>query len=474
MRNQQFFRSIVFGFIFLFSIHVVSAQSLPNFSQIIEENSLAVVNISTTLKQQNLTEQRFGVPNIPENSPFYEFFEKFLEQDQEGMRPFREQSSLGSGFIISKDGYIITNNHVISDADEIIVRLNDRREFIASVIGADSKSDIAVIKINGDNLPVLDLGDSSELKVGEWVLAIGSPFGFDYSVTQGIISAMGRSLPNDSYVPFIQTDVAINPGNSGGPLFNLRGEVIGVNAQIYSRNGGYMGLSFAVPINVVIDVYEQIREKGIVSRGWLGVIIQDVTRELAESFSMNIPRGALISRVLPNTPAEKSNLEVGDIIIKFNENEVNKSSDLPPIVGSTKTGSKVPVEVIRSGKRSTLSVTVEELPENFTANNESKDLAPKEAGSNALNVIVQNVTEEERNQYQIKGYGVVVKSVEEGPASQAGIREGDIILLLDNEKVVDARKFELIVEELPRNKPIPILIQRRGNPTFLALKLEDE
>ena len=471
IKHSRIFLVLTSILLFL-STQLIIAQSLPDFTPLIEKNSPAVVNISTTQKTDK--QQQLVMPEIPEDSPFYEFFEKYFNQNPQQRPPSREQSSLGSGFIITKDGYIITNNHVVSDADKIIVKLNDRREYVAEVVGTDPRSDIAVIKIESDNLPVLKLGDSSNLKVGEWVLAIGSPFGFDKSVTQGIVSAMGRSLPNDSYVPFIQTDVAINPGNSGGPLFNLNGEVIGVNSQIYSRNGGYMGLSFAVPINVVTDVYEQIIKKGSVSRGWLGVIIQDVTRELAESFGMDIPGGALVSRVLPDTPAERSDLAVGDVIIKFNNHEVGRQKDLPPIVGTTKIGAKVPVEVIRAGKNKTLMVTIEELPENLsTAQNESGDNLNK-IEKNPLNIVVETPGQEEREQYQIEDYGVVVKSLEEGPASLAGIREGDVILLLDNEKVNNVEKFDRLIEKIPRNKSIPILIQRRGNPTFLALKLEDE
>jgi len=471
IKHSRIFLVLTSILLFL-STQLIIAQSLPDFTPLIEKNSPAVVNISTTQKTDK--QQQLVMPEIPEDSPFYEFFEKYFNQNPQQRPPSREQSSLGSGFIITKDGYIITNNHVVSDADKIIVKLNDRREYVAEVVGTDPRSDIAVIKIESDNLPVLKLGDSSNLKVGEWVLAIGSPFGFDKSVTQGIVSAMGRSLPNDSYVPFIQTDVAINPGNSGGPLFNLNGEVIGVNSQIYSRNGGYMGLSFAVPINVVTDVYEQIIKKGSVSRGWLGVIIQDVTRELAESFGMDIPGGALVSRVLPDTPAERSDLAVGDVIIKFNNHEVGRQKDLPPIVGTTKIGAKVPVEVIRAGKNKTLMVTIEELPENLsTAQNKSGDNLNK-IEKNPLNIVVETPGQEEREQYQIEDYGVVVKSLEEGPASLAGIREGDVILLLDNEKVNNVEKFDRLIEKIPRNKSIPILIQRRGNPTFLALKLEDE
>jgi serine protease Do len=468
-------RVMFFSLIMLLGlVGYAGAQTLPDFTPLIEKNSAAVVNISTTLKQEEVSAGQFGMPpQIPEDSPLYEFFRKYLEQMPEGGGvPDSERSSLGSGFIISKEGYIITNNHVVSEADEVIVRLNDRREFLAEIIGTDPRSDIAVIKIDATDLPVLNLGDSSRLKVGEWVLAIGSPFGFDHSVTQGIVSAIGRALPNDSYIPFIQTDVAINPGNSGGPLFNLKGEVIGVNSQIYSRNGGYMGLSFAVPINVVNDVYEQIRDKGSVSRGWLGVIIQDVTRDLAESFNMDVPRGALVAKVLPDSPAARSDLEIGDIITKFNGQDVGMSSELPPIVGSTKVGSKVPVEVIRAGKTQQLDITIEELPENLSADAGEPGETPAAKASNALNIVVAEPDTEQREQLQLEDYGILVESVDEGPANRAGIREGDVILLIDNKKITDIKQFEQLVSELPKNKSIPILIQRQGNPTFLAFRLE--
>jgi len=451
----------------------VNAQSLPDFTQLIEQNSDGVVNISTTLKQTTPTQRRDVMPQVPQDSPLYEFFERFFNQMPEDTQPFRESSSLGSGFIISKDGYIITNNHVVAEAEEVIVRLNDRREFVAEVIGTDPRSDIAVLKVDANDLPALELGDSSRLKVGEWVLAIGSPFGFDYSVTQGIVSAMGRSLPNESYVPFIQTDVAINPGNSGGPLFNLDGEVIGVNSQIFSRSGGYMGLSFAVPINVVTDVYEQILEKGTVSRGWLGVIIQDVTRELAESFNMKIPQGALVARVLPDSPADKAKLQAGDIITRFNNNNVSTSSELPPLVGSTRTGTRVPVEVIRSGKPQTITVTLDELPENLSAYNTPSSSDPAKPAANILNIVVAEPADDQREQLQLEDSGLLVQFVGEGPASKAGLREGDVILLLDNQKVTDVQQFETLLGKLPRDKSIPILIQRRGNPTFLAFRLDD-
>ncbi|MEE9552641.1 MAG: DegQ family serine endoprotease, partial [Gammaproteobacteria bacterium] len=414
----------------------------------------------------------FNMPDIPKDSPFYDFFKKFFGEIPEGMDPFQERSSLGSGFILSNDGYVITNNHVIKDADKIIVRLNDRREFVAELIGTDERSDIAVLKIDANNLPTVRLGDSSNLKVGEWVLAIGSPFGFDHSVTAGIISAMGRSLPNENYVPFIQTDVAINPGNSGGPLFNLDGEVIGVNSQIYSRTGGFMGLSFAVPINVVTNVYHQLRDKGHVSRGWLGVLIQDVTRELAESFGMEKPHGALVAKIIPDSPAEAAGFEVGDVILIFNKQSVSFSSDLPPLVGTTDIGSRVPVKIMRRGKTKTLHVKIAELPadDSKLASSGRSQSSPK----NALNATVKDLTKEQREKLEINDHGVMVTNVSSGPAQKSGIRQGDIILIINNTKIKDVDHFEKLIAELPKDKSIPVLVQRRGGPIFLALKLTDD
>ncbi len=450
------------------------AVSLPDFTPLVEENSSAVVNISTSLKKGGTPSRGFQMPDIPEGSPFHDFFEKFFGQIPEGRgEPFRERNSLGSGFIISADGYVITNNHVVKDAEQVIVRLNDRRELVAEIIGTDARSDIAVLKIEAGNLPFVKLGDSSKLKVGEWVLAIGSPFGFDYSVTAGIVSAIGRSLPNENYVPFIQTDVAINPGNSGGPLFNLDGEVVGVNSQIYSRTGGFMGLSFAVPINVVNNVYTQLKEKGRVSRGWLGVLIQDVTRELAESFGMEKSQGALVAKVLADSPASRAGLEVGDVIIRFDGNEVSSSSDLPPMVGRSDVNSSVPLQVIRRGKQQRLTVEIAELPEDPRL--AAGAPADAQAGqSNALNISVKDLNAKQREELDLKEHGVLVEQIDMGPASKAGIRSGDIILLLDNIKVKDSAHFYKLLDELPRDKSIPVLIQRRGNPIFLALKLPDD
>lgn len=453
------------------TLQPVYARDLPDFVPLVKKNSAAVVNISSTSKKSGTIPRDF---NIPEDSPFHDFFEKFFGENPEGRRPPNEEySSLGSGFIISKDGYVITNNHVIKDADEVIVRMNDRREFVAEVIGTDVRSDLAVLKIEAEDLPTVTLGTSKNLEVGEWVLAIGSPFGFDYSVTSGIISAIGRSLPNENYVPFIQTDAAINPGNSGGPLFNLDGEVIGVNSQIYSRTGGFMGLSFAVPIDVVENVYKQLREKGHVSRGWLGVLIQDVTRELAESFGMKHPHGALVAKVLPDSPAEKAGLEVGDIITRFDGKDISFSSDLPPIVGGSEVGRKVSVDILRRGKEATLSVTIAELPEEAGLAEKRRAPGQDESADNVLNIKVENLTSEQRERLGLEQQGVLVTSVSQGAASQAGLRRGDVIMLINNEKIDNVKTFNDVVANLPRGKSIPVLIQRRGNPIFLALKLEE-
>jgi serine protease Do len=446
------------------------ARELPDFTTLVTENAPAVVNISTSLKKGG-GPRSFTMPDIPEDSPFYEFFKKFFEQMPEGTQPFPERSSLGSGFIISTDGYVITNNHVVADAEEVVVRLHDRRELVAQVVGTDPRSDIAVLKIEGSDFPAARLGDSAGLKVGEWVLAIGSPFGFDHSVTAGIVSAMGRSLPNENYIPFIQTDVAINPGNSGGPLFNLDGEVVGVNSQIYSRTGGFMGLSFAVPINVVNEVYRQLRDTGRVSRGWLGVLIQDVTRELAESFGMERPQGALVAKILPDSPAANAGLEIGDVIISFGGTDIGFSSDLPPMVGATPAGRTVPIEIIRRGKKSTLRITVAELPADEQIAAAGGEGAP--VPGNPLQVVVRDLTEEERRQLELS-QGVLVESVLPGPAASAGVRDGDLILLINNTRVESVAQFNEVVNGLPTGKSVPMLVQRRGNPIFLAFRLGDE
>ena len=449
------------------------ARALPDFTELVERNRTAVVNISTT-QRRTVPSRRprmprgFEIPDLPEDSPFREFFRRFFGEGE--IEEFDAQS-LGSGFIISPDGFIISNNHVVRNADEVIVRLSDRREYKAKVVGTDEPSDVALLKIDAEGLPVVRLGTGYELKVGEWVLAIGSPFGFDYSVTAGIVSAKGRALPRENYVPFIQTDVAINPGNSGGPLFNLDGEVVGVNSQIFSRTGGFMGLSFAIPIDVAMDVAEQLRESGRVSRGWLGVLIQDVTRELAESFGMAKPQGALVAKVLEDSPAERAGFEVGDILLSFDEHSIESSSDLPPIVGRTRVGREVSVQILRGGQSMTLRVTTDELPDEDELE-VAAARAPDDVEANKLGLSVRDLNDEERASLDVGDQGVFVNKVSNGPASRAGIREGDLILMLNNEKVSSIEDFKRLAAELPEGKAVSVLVQRQGSPIFLALKPE--
>ena len=477
--------SFAFGtllmFVIAFSLMTLSslaqAQSLPDFTTLVEKHSAAVVNISTTQKIEHPKISRMpqGVPQQIPEGPLGDLFRHFFGDQGRGFgapggpggEP-AEVKSLGSGFIISEDGFIMTNHHVVKDASEILVRLSDRRELVAKLIGSDERSDIALLKVEADHLPVVEIGDSSHLKVGEWVLAIGSPFGFDHSVTQGIVSAKGRALPRENYVPFIQTDVAINPGNSGGPLFDLDGKVVGINSQIYSRTGGFMGLSFSIPIDMAMKVVDQLKTGGKVARGWLGVLIQDVTRELAESFGMEKPRGALVAKVLKDSPAEKAGLEVGDIVISFNGEPVIRSSNLPPLVGISPVGKKVKVEILRKGKTKTLSVKLGKLPDDdVLASGE-----PQSASETRLNITVADLTAEQRERLEIKDGGVIVQRIQSGPARKAGVRRGDVILMINNIKVKDAKQFATLSEKLPTGKSVPLLVQRRGGPVFLALKVD--
>ncbi|HHJ14961.1 MAG TPA: DegQ family serine endoprotease [Gammaproteobacteria bacterium] len=459
-----------------FALGLAQARSLPDFTELVEKTSDAVVNISTTQKVKSGRMQLpegIEIPDLPEDSPLNDLFKHFFGVPGGpggGVPPQREAKSLGSGFIISEDGYILTNNHVVRDADEIVVRLADRRELKADVVGTDERSDVALLKIEADDLPVAKIGRSEDLKVGEWVLAIGSPFGFDHSATAGIVSAKGRALPRENYVPFIQTDVAINPGNSGGPLFNLDGEVVGVNSQIYSRTGGYMGLSFSIPIEVAMDVANQLKKHGKVSRGWLGVLIQDVTLDLAESFGMSKPQGALIAKVLPDSPADKAGLQVGDVVLSFNGKEIDRSSSLPPVVGSTPVGKRVPVKVMRNRRTQTLWVELGELPD------QDKQIAKaaesRVASDNRLGVKVADLTQDQLKELEIEG-GVLVEDIGQGAAADAGIRKGDVILRINGELIKDVDFFEKMIRKLPAGKTVPVLVQRRGGPIFLALKVPD-
>ena len=472
-----------FFLLILMSVDASARMSgLPDFTHLVEKYSDAVVNISTTQKLKKRSGGHSQIPGLPKDGPFGDLFRRFFEQqsykknnyskdkEQPYIQTRQTNDSLGSGFIIDSDGYVVTNHHVIRDADEIIVRLKDRRELKATVVGSDARSDIALLKIEADNLPVVKVGSSKGLKVGSWVMAIGSPFGFDHSVSVGVISALGRTLPSESYVPFIQTDVAINPGNSGGPLFNLDGEVIGINSQIYSRTGGFMGLSFAIPVDVAKDIVEQLKQSGHAKWGWLGVLIQDVNKELAESFGMDKPMGAVVLRVLDDTPAQKAGIEVGDVITHFGKSTINRSSDLPLAVGQASIGSSVKIRVVRDGKQKRLRVTIAELPtEEKLA---QKDNAPAEAKSNRLNIEVVALTKEQRKRANVES-GVLVQSVEMGAASVAGIRRGDILLKLNGQDIKNTKQFLQVVKQLPENKWVRALIQRGGSPQFLPLKISE-
>ena len=445
-------------------ITTLATQDLPNFADLAEQASPAVVNItsSKTVKNRNSFGRGFGDPR------YDEFFERFFGQQPRPSDP-RENTrpvvSTGSGFIISEDGYLLTNNHVVEDADEITVSLGDRREYIAEVIGADERSDVALLKIEANDLPVLEIGESKNLKVGEWVVAIGSPFQLRFSVTSGIVSAKGRSIPNGSdstYVPFIQTDVAINPGNSCGPLFDLEGKVVGINSQIYTRSGGYMGVSFAIPIDYAMDVADQLKENGYVARGWLGVSIQEITSELAEALEMEVPKGALISQIIEDSPAEKSGLKEEDVILFFDGEEIFYSSDLPLTVGAIRPGSEVNAMVLRDGKKKTIQVTVGELPKDPA-------VAFNNTQQNILGIVVENQNNDNQRSFI---EGVVVTSVDpEGVAYRSGIRRGDIIYSLGRVKITNVSEFRDVLSDIDKERNSTIGIARNGNKRILSLNL---
>jgi serine protease Do len=458
--------------VFIFSQNVLA--QLPDFTEMVKVNGVAVVNISTTQKAPVEVAEAPKEQPMPEGLPpeMEELFKRFFNNPNGGGNGGGggDTQSLGSGFIISKDGYILTNHHVVKDADEIIVKFSDRRELLAKLIGSDARTDVAVLKVEATDLPVVTIGDPAKLQVGEWVLAIGSPFGFEQSVTAGIVSAKGRSLPGGNYVPFIQTDVAINPGNSGGPLFNMDGKVVGINSQIYSRTGGFMGLSFSIPMDVVMNVVEQIKTSGKAAHGWLGVQIQDVTRELAESFNMKKPQGALVSKVIPGSPAEKAELQIGDIITEFNGQSIEKSGDLPPMVGMTPINDKATLKILRQGDEKTISFSIGLLPEQVDKVADTK--TEKAKPTNKLGVSVTDLTAEEREVLQVNKGGVLVQNVGKGAAKNAGIQPGDVILRISNDVIVDVADFEKIIKKLPVGKSVAVLIQRRGSPAFLALKTD--
>ena len=468
---KNYVYSLCFTSMFLYSFGLL-AQSLPNFTELASVNSSAVVNISTKQSmqpnQQGLREQ-FDFPGDSGSVPFDDLFKKFFDERMPN-RPDNRSQSLGSGFIISNDGFILTNHHVVHGADKIEVRLSDKRSFDAKIIGSDRGSDIALIKIDAKNLPKVKIGKSNSLEVGEWVLAIGSPFGFDHSVTAGIVSAKGRNLPSENYVSFIQTDVAINPGNSGGPLFNMRGEVVGINSQIYSRTGGFMGLSFAIPIELAVNVAQQIKDNGKVSRGYLGVLIQDVNRDLAESFGLEQPNGALVAQVLPNTPASEIGLKVGDIITSFNGVKIYNSGELPPIVGATRVEEKAQLEVLRNGEKKNFSIRIAKLPGEKKASYKKKKSKSKSNIVEKLGLTITDMTAVSRKRSGLKTGGALITQVSSGAGKRSGFRRGDVVKMFDQRVVKDATHLSELLQSSREKKSVAVLILRYDKPIFIAFK----
>ena len=460
----------VFAFILLLtsSVSLATERNLPDFSALVESNRPGVVNISTTQTVRRSPLAGMGAPDEPDAGQFNDFFRHYL--GEEGSQEYFDSESLGSGSIISSDGYILTCAHVVENAREIIVKLTDRREFIAAIVGVDQRSDIALLKINASGLPKLTIGAPDKLRVGEWVLAIGSPFGFESSATSGIVSAKRRSLPKESYVPFIQTDVAINPGNSGGPLFNLKGEVVGVNSQIYSRTGGFMGLSFAVPIDLAMQIVSELKANGRFRRGWAGVTIQEVTRDLAEGFRLKKPVGALIADILPGSPAAKSDLKIGDVVVEYEGRNIVLSSDLAPLVGQTVPGTRARLKVMRGGQLQTNWLIVGELPEVVAA--ASEPFAPPSENGAQLGLRLRDLGPQQFRQLGIR-YGVMVEGVANGPAYRAGVRKGDIIIQIDGRTARSAANLYAYLTRAPQDRPLPVLVRRGASALFLELRVKE-
>lgn len=447
-------------------------RGLPDFSDLAEKQGPAVVNISTTHVVRGQA-QMMPFP-FDENDPAFEFFKRFIPRSPGGGMPRDfENKSLGSGFVVSGDGYILTNAHVVDGADEVTVRLTDKREFKAKIIGADKRTDVALIKIEASGLPVVKLGDPAQLKVGEWVVAIGSPFGFDNSVTAGIVSAKGRSLPQENYVPFIQTDVAINPGNSGGPLFNMRGEVVGINSQIYSRSGGYMGVSFAIPIDVAMDIQSQLRASGKVSRGRLGVVIQEVSKELADSLGLARPMGAVVNSVEKGGPAERAGVEAGDVILKFDGKAINSSADLPRLVAATRPGARSTIQLWRKGATRDIQVTVGEMPdEKLAGGKPSKSAKPAEQAPNRLGLVVSELTAEQKRELKMNS-GLLVEDVR-GIGARSDLRAGDVIIAVISKgattEVKSVDQFNKLLAQFEKGSNVTLLVRRGEMQTFITIK----
>ena len=441
------------------------AKDVVDVADLVEKQGPAVVNISTT---KLVKRQAEGFPFvIPDEEDMQEFFRRFFPPGgHDGPMQEIPARGSGSGFIVSNDGYILTNAHVVKGADEVVVKLIDKRNFTAKVVGTDTRTDVAVIKITANNLPTVKLGDPTRLRVGEAVAAIGSPFGFENSVTAGIVSAKGRSLPAENYVPYIQTDVPINPGNSGGPLFNMKGEVVGINSQIYSRSGGYQGVSFAIPIDVAMEVVDQLKSGGKVSRGWLGVVIQEVTADLAESFGLDQPRGALVAQIQEDSPAHKAGLQASDVILAFNGKTVDASSDLPRMVGLAKPGASIPLQIWRKGKVQQLNVVLGELPAD-------DQLAGKSSKAFSRGGLALSELSAEQQRALELDHGLLVEDAT-GDAARAGIRTGDIILAVNNGKVATVEAFRKAIAAVPAGKSAAILVRRGESSLYIPLKISGE
>ena len=443
------------------------ASPLPDFTELVKSNEAAVVNISTVGESPSRM-NRSG----PRNDQLEEFFRRFGPPQERENQPRSRPRSLGSGFVIQSDGYILTNNHVVDGAEKIMVRLSNREEYEAELVGTDPRSDLALLKVTAEKkLPALTVGDSDKLEVGEWVLAIGSPFGFDYSVTAGIVSAKGRSLSNPqtgNYVPFIQTDVAINPGNSGGPLFNLDGEVVGINSQIYSNSGGFMGVSFAIPIEMAMDVVNQLKDKGRVSRGWLGVEILEVSRDLALSYGLKRPRGALVARVMEDSPAAAAGLQEEDIIVEFNGQDIERSGELPQFVGRAPVGEPSRLTVVRSGKRKKLSVTIGELPD-------QRDLrvgSRQSSKDDKFGLSVRDLSDQTKEQLGIDDGVEVVNAT--GIAARSGLMARDVILRMRTRPVANTEALNDILDDVEPGSIVPVLVLRQQRRIFLTLKVPED
>ena len=455
-----------FIFVTVFFLATLSSAyaQLPNFTDLVEAASPAVVKINTLSRGQKQRSPPMSQNQIPES--LRELFEQ--RQRQQARRPLR---SMGSGFVISDDGYILTNHHVVDEVDEIQVLFSDRREYTATVVGSDRRSDLALLKIDAKNLSALEFADSDTLKAGAWVVAIGSPFGLDYSVTAGIVSAIGRSIPTEkgeNYVPFIQTDVAINPGNSGGPLFNLEGQVVGINSQIYSRSGGSIGLSFAIPSRVAMGVIEQLKDHGTVQRGWFGVGIQEVTKSLAESLQLGTPKGALITSVETDSPAAKGGVQPGDVVVRVNDQSITESGDLPHVVGMIMPGDKAHVDIYRKGRRKTLTVVVGSL-----ADGDQESLAKSTDGADLLGIIAEDLQEEERLRLRLRGGVLVTQVTPDSPASEAMLQVDDIIVQLGYSRIDDIAEYREVFKQLPKNMPVAIRFYRQGRAIFRTIQIAE-